>query len=257
MIERSAFPERLAPARAKQRLSAPTQAADRVVASISKGSLELPFLLVVRDEERTLRFPLSEGEHLLGSSRECSPRLPHPTVSRRHARLSVVDGRIEIADLGSSNGTKVDGKLLSDALVVEPGAELTFGSLEARLDTIEQADLEPAVVFEEDQEALAPLAETGLPDSTLGVGSFRQFALVELRHLLAQVDRGEPLVQAQAAGASLARSLPSARVEILGLSAEGQDALVFSSQAPASGSEEAVEDAPAEAPVSSSHAVID
>ena len=39
----------------------------------------------------------------------CDAVLSHPTVSRRHARLILVDNTLQIEDLGSTNGTAVDG----------------------------------------------------------------------------------------------------------------------------------------------------
>jgi len=59
--------------------------------------------LVVKLGDRTLRFLLSSGDLVLGSSADCDLRISHPTVSRRHARLSVGDGHAVLTDLGSSN----------------------------------------------------------------------------------------------------------------------------------------------------------
>lgn len=64
-------------------------------------------------------------------------RLKHPTISRKHCELSEVDGKIVVRDCGSSNGTLVDGKLIKEEAVLEPGHTLTVGPLtfEAQYET--------------------------------------------------------------------------------------------------------------------------
>jgi hypothetical protein len=52
------------------------------------------------------------------------------SVSRTHAELVEVDGDIELRNL-SPNGTKVDGKLIIDAVRLKPGAKLAVGNAHA------------------------------------------------------------------------------------------------------------------------------
>jgi DNA-binding NtrC family response regulator len=49
------------------------------------------------------------GRVLLGQSPICAVRLNDQTVSRRHAAFDVVDGALRLTDLGSTNGTFVNG----------------------------------------------------------------------------------------------------------------------------------------------------
>jgi adenylate cyclase len=62
----------------------------------------------------------------------CDAVLSHPTVSRRHARLVVVDNTLQIEDLGSTNGTAVDGAVVVSGMrrPLHAGARLRIGSLE-------------------------------------------------------------------------------------------------------------------------------
>ncbi len=54
----------------------------------------------------------------------------HPTVSRRHAEFSCRDGEIELKDLGSANGTLVNGRALTQRpCLLEHGDQLQFGGL--------------------------------------------------------------------------------------------------------------------------------
>jgi two-component system, NtrC family, response regulator HydG len=52
---------------------------------------------------------------LLGQSPVCSVRLTDPEVSRRHAALAVMDTHLQIIDLGSTNGTTVNGVTIKEA----------------------------------------------------------------------------------------------------------------------------------------------
>ncbi len=58
------------------------------------------------------------GAHLLiGRSSACQIVLGDDTVSRRHAELRFEDGRWLLRDLGSSNGTYVNGRFVAEAEV--------------------------------------------------------------------------------------------------------------------------------------------
>jgi DNA-binding NtrC family response regulator len=52
---------------------------------------------------------------LLGQSPVCSVRLTDREVSRRHAALAVMDTHLQIIDLGSTNGTTVNGVTIKEA----------------------------------------------------------------------------------------------------------------------------------------------
>ena len=63
----------------------------------------------------------------------CDVVLSHPTVSRRHARLVLVDNILQIEDLGSTNGTAVDGLAVASrraAARFQAGARLRIGDIE-------------------------------------------------------------------------------------------------------------------------------
>jgi transcriptional regulator with GAF, ATPase, and Fis domain len=64
----------------------------------------------------------------LGSAPGADLRLPHPTVSRLHARLEVRAGVPWVEDLGSTNGVFVGGIRVGAAQLVD-GARLQLGSL--------------------------------------------------------------------------------------------------------------------------------
>lgn len=52
---------------------------------------------------------------VIGRDRGCSVRVPVPSVSRRHCKISAEDGTLVIRDLGSSNGTFVNRKQIEES----------------------------------------------------------------------------------------------------------------------------------------------
>jgi transcriptional regulator of acetoin/glycerol metabolism len=54
--------------------------------------------------------------------------LAHPTVSRVHAELEAEADGVRVRDLGSTNGTRVNGVAVGDALAA-PGMTVTFGEV--------------------------------------------------------------------------------------------------------------------------------
>jgi hypothetical protein len=68
----------------------------------------------------------------VGRHPNCDVVLGDPTVSRHHASLRREQGRWVLHDLGSSNGTWLNGRRASRVEVV-PGDELRFGDLVTRV----------------------------------------------------------------------------------------------------------------------------
>jgi pSer/pThr/pTyr-binding forkhead associated (FHA) protein len=75
---------------------------------------------------------LLEAHLVLGRSSTCQLVLTHDTVSRRHAELRIQDGCWLLRDLGSSNGTWVNGRRVMEA-EVRPGDLIHLGGAEIRL----------------------------------------------------------------------------------------------------------------------------
>src|SRR5687768_17121274 len=72
------------------------------------------------------------GRLLLGRSSDCQLVFADDTVSRRHAELRLVEGHWMLRDLGSSNGTWVNGRRVMEAEVA-PGDDMQLGGLAIRL----------------------------------------------------------------------------------------------------------------------------
>ena len=76
--------------------------------------------------------PAIAGSVTLGRSSACELVFADDTVSRRHAELRVQDGRWMLRDLGSSNGTFVNGRRVMEAEVAA-GDEVVLGACRFRL----------------------------------------------------------------------------------------------------------------------------
>ena len=71
-------------------------------------------------------YPLAAGVTVLGRSSEADITLDDPGVSRRHAEIRIVDGRPRLVDLGSTNGTYLDGERVTSAYLSD-GSQITMG----------------------------------------------------------------------------------------------------------------------------------
>lgn len=78
--------------------------------------------------------PVPERPCLLGRSSQCDLIVDDPSVSRWHARLSLRGTLVQVADLGSRNGTFVDDEPVREAEVA-CGRRLRFGDVAFQLTT--------------------------------------------------------------------------------------------------------------------------
>jgi len=70
---------------------------------------------------------LQDGENVLGRADEAVAWINSPTVSRRHARVLVDDGKATLEDLGSRNGTYLRGERIRAPSTLADGDEIRIG----------------------------------------------------------------------------------------------------------------------------------
>ncbi len=85
-------------------------------------------LLLLRDRGEKRRFPISHDVLTIGRGEGCDLRIPLGEVSRRHCSLIKSDDGLQIQDIGSSNGTFVNGKRIQET-ILRPGDQIRIGSL--------------------------------------------------------------------------------------------------------------------------------
>ncbi len=98
--------------------------------TIYLGSHPLPAAFVLAKTDPSLVPSLAFGgdDIVVGRDAGCDRVIHVLTVSGRHARLRRQDGRIVIEDLGSSNGTFVNGRRIDGPTDVRPGDLIGLGS---------------------------------------------------------------------------------------------------------------------------------
>lgn len=103
-------------------------------------------------------FPVGK-EVLVGRQQDCDIPVPSEEVSRHHARIKPTADGVMVEDLGSANGTYINGKRIQQGLL-KPGDEL-------RLDTIRFLLIAPGM--EMPKTAAAPVAQPAARSSMAGV----------------------------------------------------------------------------------------
>lgn len=73
-------------------------------------------------------YPLVEGENVLGRDGEAASWFDSTSVSRRHARIVVAEGRAVLEDLASKNGTFVGDVRVSAPVALADGDQIRLGS---------------------------------------------------------------------------------------------------------------------------------
>jgi DNA-binding winged helix-turn-helix (wHTH) protein len=92
----------------------------------SSGSAGDPLFRLVWGQREVA---LTDGENVLGRGADSLVWIDAQSVSRRHARVLVGSGVATLEDLGSKNGTFVNGRRLTAPIALRDGDELRIGSV--------------------------------------------------------------------------------------------------------------------------------
>ena len=80
------------------------------------------------------RIELHEGHYVLGRHLQNDIVLNDTNVSRRHAEFVSAAGEVTVKDLGSTNGTKVNGVLVTGEQLLQHGDVINFGTAQVRFE---------------------------------------------------------------------------------------------------------------------------
>ena len=93
-------------------------------------------LAALRGSARADRFEVGAGGAIGRDAGAVQFHLEHPHVSRLHASLVADEGRVVLADLGSANGTFLNGRRLDRPTALDPGDRVDIGPFALRFDGV-------------------------------------------------------------------------------------------------------------------------
>jgi len=103
-------------------------------------------LIVVSGKPEGKVIPLLKSTFRIGRDETCDLRPNSVEVSRQHTEITVTDTTVTVQDLGSRNGTMVNGKLLSAPHRLKSGELLRVGPLTFAVSIQETAEAAAVVV---------------------------------------------------------------------------------------------------------------
>jgi FhaA, N-terminal domain/FHA domain len=120
---------------------APVEESGRTMVYSSAGRVAEPLEERARARSQTALL-ISGGKRLVvgpagvtvGRSRQCDVTLDDPNVSRTHAEIRPRGGSWVLTDLGSTNGSRLNGRRLDGSEVLKPGDEIELGTSRIRFE---------------------------------------------------------------------------------------------------------------------------
>jgi two-component system response regulator AtoC len=104
------------------------QVDEKTLSAKSQGSnVEKSYLVAMSGPQAGTVFTLTQGEMIAGRIPQVEICLPDTQVSRKHAQFSSNLGETKVQDLGSTNGTFVNGKRLDKEVLISDGDEIQIG----------------------------------------------------------------------------------------------------------------------------------
>jgi hypothetical protein len=117
----------------KRRAGRDTIGPASMVSTVAGAGTQEVFLYAEHGPGTGQLLPVGEGALTLGRSSSCDLRLPHASISRRHARLTRRGERLFLEDLGSQNGTFLDDERLAGPRELQVGQRIHIGPAVLRL----------------------------------------------------------------------------------------------------------------------------
>jgi pSer/pThr/pTyr-binding forkhead associated (FHA) protein len=132
-------------------------------------------LRVVQGRPAGKYLKFAQGDYYFGRGAECQVRSDSDWVSRQHCLFRVRPDRLSLRDLGSTNGTLVNGQLLHAERILQHGDQIEIGPLVFEVVmggiTLPTADTEPGTTPTDASAEVSAPGNEGAPregDPSLG-----------------------------------------------------------------------------------------
>jgi pSer/pThr/pTyr-binding forkhead associated (FHA) protein len=83
-------------------------------------------LVLLRKDGSTKNFPILSSETVIGRREDSDVCIPLMVVSKRHCQLSIEQNKLNVRDLGSRNGTFINGRQIEES-ALNPGDQIQIG----------------------------------------------------------------------------------------------------------------------------------
>ncbi|MGI9666846.1 MAG: FHA domain-containing protein [Acidimicrobiia bacterium] len=84
-------------------------------------------LVILTETDDSRRVRLRNAGHVVGRSSDADIHIDDPYASEFHTRVGVQDGKVVVHDLGSTNGTYVNGRRVTSPTTVSRGDTVQIG----------------------------------------------------------------------------------------------------------------------------------
>jgi serine phosphatase RsbU (regulator of sigma subunit) len=125
--------------------------------------LPVHVLLLLDENAPPRRIPLHLLPVVIGRNPPADLILEGPTVSRRHCQLELLDGRLQLGDLASTNGTFVNGERITEPVPLDDGAVLGIGVYRLRYHRRAQDETAEADAMEQEWREASQYVASILP----------------------------------------------------------------------------------------------
>jgi len=142
-------------------------------------------ITVVSGPQAGMEFPL-EGDAVIGRLQSTEIFLPQESVSRNHAKITKTADGYQIEDMGSTNGTLVNGNIVTRQALAD-GDRIKIGNFLLAFVGNEQQPLRKARAA---HQTIVEFAAPGMPETSTGTGSIVANLDASDHQLLSEIPRG-------------------------------------------------------------------
>lgn len=96
-----------------------------------------PVLIVLSGKHKGKRVRLTETETVIGRDETAKIRVATNEISRQHCLLILTPAGVLVRDLGSRNGTFINGIPIAEETILKPGDSITVGPMTFELENVE------------------------------------------------------------------------------------------------------------------------